>query len=254
MALSSNKLNTFKMNSSSEEDRNATNQFLNLINIGTAFVTVIDFVGYSSYSSVCLISKKFRASYLDQVAHRKIDDGKKTSVVFAPTTYYDDMIKHMRRSGTTNNVNNDLYHMLTNFDTEKTDKFAQNVLLFNVKHAVPFIWAIKYRDGGYLLYWFLKHLIQAEDGIMTKNMFLEIETLWKYQRIIHEGENEFPHLYPSCDLCNTAILNNNLKMLKYLHGKGLRHNFRKKMWKKIDTSRNGSTNIIKYLKKLGKEK
>lgn len=237
------------MNSSSEEDRNANNQFLNLINIGTAFVKVLDFIGYSSYISIGLISKNFRKTYLDQVTHQKIDDGKKTSIVFAPKTYYDQIVKHVRSPHTTNNFNNDLYHMLTNLDTEKADMFARNVLLFNIKHAVQFIWAIKYRDRGSLLYWFLKHLIQAEDGTTTNNMFLEIKTLWNYQRIIFDDEFLFPDLYPSCDLCNTAILNNNLNMLKFLHAKGLKHNFRKKMWqKKIDTSRKSSTkHIINYL-------
>lgn len=246
-ATSTNEPDTFEMNSPSVEDRNANNQFVNLINFGTAFVKIVDFIGYSSYISIGLISKNFRESYLQQVAHKKID-GKKTSIFFAPKIYYDQIIQRLRRPHTTDNFNSDLYNILTNLDTEKKDKFAQNVLLFNMKHVVQFIWYIKIHDSGSLLYWFLKHLIQAEDGKMTNNMFSEIKKLWNYQRIIFDDEFMFPHLYPSCDLCNTAILNNNLKMLKFLHGKGLKHNFRRKMWKKIDTSRKQSTKcIINYL-------
>lgn len=102
------------------------------------------------------------------------------------------------------------------------------------------IWCTKYLDQGFLLYFFLKCLIQAEQGTKTKNMFSEIKTLWRHRRIIYEDEPkpDYPYLYPSTDLCNTAIQKNNLFMLKFLHSKHLKHNFRKKMWyKKIDTSR-----------------
>lgn len=241
------------MNSSLEQDTNENNKFLNMINKETAFETVIDFVGYSSYASVCLISKQFLTKYLDLVALKNIVDGKKSSIVFAPKTYYNAMLKKNRVK-----IVDDLYNKMTSLDTEKKDKFAQNVLLFNVIDAIEMIWCTKCLDKGFLLYWLLKHLIQAEQGTKTKNMFSEIKTLWRYQRIIYEDEPEpdYPYLYPSTDLCNTAIRKNNLYMLKFLHSKHLKHNFRKKMWyKKIETSScKSNENIIEYLENFGKKK